>query len=112
MSPMDDTAKAFTRSQGGSGVGSALSTCPMPSHMVGTPSVSCASSAPPPFAPLFDFASLPVWDLDLAVPNAADVRRLEVVVDGLPLFGGAQLVLDTTLMCALHSNGSARRGPH
>ena len=32
-----------------------------------------------------------VRDLDLAVPNAADARRLEVVVDGLPLFGGAQL---------------------
>ena len=51
-----------------------------------------------------------VRDLDLAVPNAADARRLEVVVDGLPLFGGAQLAVDTTLVCALHANGSARRG--
>ena len=33
-----------------------------------------------------------VRDLDLALPGAvADGRRLEVVVDGLPLFGGAQL---------------------
>ena len=29
-------------------------------------------------------------DLDLPVPDAADSRRLEVVVDGLPLFGGSQ----------------------
>ena len=46
----------------------------------------------------------------LAVPHAADARRLEVVVDGLPLFGGVQLAVDTTLVCALHANGSARRG--
>ena len=51
-----------------------------------------------------------VQDLDLAVPHAADARRLEVVVDGLPLFCGAQLAVDTTLVCALHANGSARRG--
>ena len=38
-----------------------------------------------------------VRDLDLALPGAvADGRRLEVVVDGLPLFGGAQLAVDTT----------------
>ena len=41
-----------------------------------------------------------VGDLDLSVPNAADARRLEVVVDGLPLFGGAQLAVDTTLVCS------------
>ena len=51
-----------------------------------------------------------VRDLDLAVPHAADARRLEVVVDGLPLFGGAQLAVDTTLVCALLANGSPRRG--
>ena len=33
-----------------------------------------------------------VRDLDIAAPNAADNRRLEVVADGLPLFHGAQLV--------------------
>ena len=42
-----------------------------------------------------------VRDLDLHLPNAADGRRLEVAVDGLPLFGGAQLTLDTTLVSAL-----------
>ena len=43
-----------------------------------------------------------VRDTDLEVPNAADARRLEVVVDGLPLFGGVQLAVDTALVwCAL-----------
>ena len=41
-----------------------------------------------------------VRDMDLAVPGVPDSRRLEVVVDGLPLRGGAQLALDTTLVCA------------
>ena len=47
-----------------------------------------------------------VRDLDLHLPNAADGRRLEVAVDGLPLFGGAQLALDTTLVSALHCDGA------
>ena len=38
-----------------------------------------------------------IRDLDLIQPGVVDARRLEVVVDGLPLFGGAQ------------SNGTARR---
>ena len=45
-----------------------------------------------------------IRDLDLPVP-ATDGRRLEVVVDGLPLFGGCQLAVDTTLVCALHCDG-------
>ena len=50
-----------------------------------------------------------VRDLDLALPGAvADGRRLEVVVDGLPLFGGAQLAVDTTLVCVLRSDGRPR----
>ena len=32
-----------------------------------------------------------------------------VVVDGLPLFGGAQLAVDTTLVSTLHADGSTRR---
>ena len=51
-----------------------------------------------------------VRDLDLLVLNATDSRRLEVVVDGLPLFGGSQLAVDTTLVCSLHSDGSPYRG--
>ena len=50
-----------------------------------------------------------VRDLDLPVP-VNDARRLEVVVDGLPLFGGAQLAVDSTLVSALHCDGNALRG--
>ena len=48
------------------------------------------------------------WTL-LGVPTA-DGRRLEVVVDGLPLHAGVQLAIDTTLVGALRGDGSARRG--
>ena len=51
-----------------------------------------------------------VRDLDLPVPDATDSRRLEVVVDGLPLFGGSQLAVDTTLVCALHGDGTPHAG--
>ena len=44
-------------------------------------------------------------DLDLPV-LATDSRRLEVVVDGLLLFGGCQLAVDTTLVCAMHCDGT------
>ena len=50
-----------------------------------------------------------VRDLDLAAPHIDDARRLEVVVDWLPLFGGAQLAVDTTLVSALRADGSCRR---
>ena len=46
-----------------------------------------------------------VRDLDLGVPNANDNRRLEVVADGLPLFGGVQLAVDTTLISAGWGDG-------
>ena len=42
-----------------------------------------------------------VRDLDLAVHDATDSRRLEVIADGLSLHGGAQLAIDTTLVSAL-----------
>ena len=35
-------------------------------------------------------------------------RRLEVVADGLPLFGEAQLAIDATLVSALKRDGTAR----
>ena len=50
-----------------------------------------------------------VRDMDLAKPGLADARRLEIVVDGLPLRGRAQLAVDTTLVCALHADGNPRR---
>ena len=45
-----------------------------------------------------------VCDLDLMGPGVADGRRLEVVVNGLSLFGGSQIAVDTTLVSALHSD--------
>ena len=50
-----------------------------------------------------------VRDLDLNEPRGGDGRRLEIVVDGWPLFGGAQLAVDTTLVSTLLGDGSARR---
>ena len=38
-----------------------------------------------------------------------DNRRLEVVPDGLPLFNGAQLAIDTTLVSPIHGDGTPRR---
>ena len=48
-----------------------------------------------------------VRDMDSAVFNNLDGRRLEVVVDGLTLWHGAQLAIDTTL-----GDGSARATDH
>ena len=39
-------------------------------------------------------------------PNPLDNRRIEVVVDGLPLFHGAQLAVDTTLVSPLRWDGT------
>ena len=49
-----------------------------------------------------------VRDMDLGVVNQFDTRRLEVVVDGLPLFQGAQLAVNTTLVCPLTREGAAK----
>ena len=51
-----------------------------------------------------------VRDLDLGPFNHLDGRRMEVVADGLSLFGGAQLAIDTTLVSALRRDGTAREG--
>ena len=51
-----------------------------------------------------------VRDLDITAPNALDSRRLEVVADGLLLFGGAQLAVDTTMVSPLRGDGSPHRG--
>ena len=47
-----------------------------------------------------------VRDLDLLPLQHADARRLEVVVDGLPLFHGAQIAVDTTLVSPLRRDGT------
>ena len=49
-------------------------------------------------------------DFDLVAPNPRDQRRLEILADGLPLFGGAQLAVDTTLVSPLHCDGSPHPG--
>ena len=51
-----------------------------------------------------------VRELDLIGIHPADERRLEVVVDGLPLHAGVQLAIDTTLVGALRGDATARRG--
>ena len=51
-----------------------------------------------------------VRDMDLASFHNLDGRRLEVVADGLPVHGGAQMDIDTTMLSPLNSNGVARRG--
>ena len=51
-----------------------------------------------------------VRDMDIAAPDPRDGRRLEIEVDGLPSFGGAQFAVDTTLVSALHCDGSATAG--
>ena len=55
-------------------------------------------------------ANVFVRDMDLAEHSRLDCRRLEVVADGLPLFGGVQLAIDTTMVSPLHRDGRARRG--
>ncbi len=49
-----------------------------------------------------------VRDLNLSHVVPTDGRRIEVIVDGLPLFHGAQLAVDTTLVAALKRNGQPR----
>ena len=47
--------------------------------------------------------------MDLLPLHQVHNRRLEVVVDGLPLFRGAQLAIDTTMVSPVRSDGTARR---
>ena len=51
-----------------------------------------------------------VRDMDLHDFNLLDGCRLEVVVDGLPLWNGAQLAIDTTMVSPVRRDGTARAG--
>ena len=51
----------------------------------------------------------PERDQDLWVPNVHDGRRWEIVAEGLPMFGGVQLVVDTTLVSPWRGDSSPRR---
>ena len=53
-------------------------------------------------------SNITVRDLDVARPDPRDRRRLEIVADNLPLFGGRQLAVDTTLVSSLNCDGSAQ----
>ena len=50
-----------------------------------------------------------VFVRDVGVPIAKDGKRLGVVTDGLPLFHGAQLALDATMVSLLRSDGTPHR---
>ena len=45
-----------------------------------------------------------VRDLGIASPHRSDLRRLEVVAEGLTLFLGCQLAIDATVASPLHSD--------
>ena len=49
-----------------------------------------------------------IQDMDIVAPNLLDERRVEVLADGLPLFHGQQLAIDTTLVSALGRDGLPR----
>ena len=51
-----------------------------------------------------------VRDLDLNLHDHVDARRLVIVADGLPFFGGAQLAIDTMLVSAVRQDGTPRPG--
>ena len=48
------------------------------------------------------------YDLNV-VPVRQDERRIEVIANGLPLWGGVQLAVDTTLVSPLTAAGMPRR---
>ena len=50
-----------------------------------------------------------ITDLNIPAPCRLDERRIEVIANGLPLWNGAQLAVDTTLVAPLTSTGQPRR---
>jgi hypothetical protein len=55
--------------------------------------------------------NVPVRDLNISNP-VGDGRRLEVVANNLPLYNGAQLAIDVTLVSPLRGDGTACPGAH
>ena len=53
-----------------------------------------------------------VRDLDILPLDRQDGRKLEVVAGGLPLFHGAQLAIDTTIVSPLRADGTPQPGSH
>ena len=121
MPGLSEGDRALMRSQSGSGAGVAFSTTPCTPLTRLEPQLFRVLllrrlRLPLPFVPLLAFVggrvttNIFVRDLDITAPNAMDNRRLEVVADGLPLFGGAQLAVDTTMVSPLRGDGSPHRG--
>ena len=54
-------------------------------------------------------ANVLLRDLDLCGINVQEQRRIEVIVEGLTAFHGAQLVIDATLVSALRADGAPHR---
>ena len=50
-----------------------------------------------------------VADLNIPSVHLLDDRRMEVIANGLPLWGGCQLAVDTTLVSPLTREGQPRR---
>ena len=50
-----------------------------------------------------------VRDMNVTV-SPTDTRKIEVVANGLPLYGGAQLAVDTTLVSPVRGDGRPRAG--
>ena len=48
----------------------------------------------------------------MGVRGVLDNKRLEVVVDGLPLFNGAQLAVDTTIVSLVRHDGTSQPRAH
>eukprot|EP00972_Heterocapsa_arctica_P060164 8874430-Heterocapsa_arctica.AAC.1 len=46
-----------------------------------------------------------VRDLNVAGVRPDDGRRIEVIAEGIPLYGGAQLAIDTALVSPLGRDG-------
>ena len=46
-------------------------------------------------------------DLNIGPAGVTDGRRIEVIANGLPLFKGAQLAIDTTIVCPVGRDGTA-----
>ena len=40
--------------------------------------------------------------------HACDTRKIEVIANGLPFWGGKQLAIDTAVVSALRADGSSR----
>ena len=67
------------------------------------------SQGPPAAVGTSNCSHLSVNDLNISDPHSEDDRRTEVISNGLPLWNGAQLAVDTTPVSPLTQDGQPRR---